>query len=374
MNNKNINNKINNLNKRLNQLQASSSNKTKKPRNSNARAPVANAAISSSKSQKSVNTHRIQQTERIGTLVANGSSDYSIVSQSVNPGTTFPWLSNQAKMYDKYKFRKLRIHFKTSGPTVNFGTVGLGFDYNPLSGDPLDSVEFSQLTTWNIQSAWKNFSMSVDVTRPLLPYFFTRTTRIGGSDLKTYDIGRLYIMFEGIPSSVTSGTILGYIEAEYDVDLIDKQPALRSAPLSTGVLSFSNLYDKSTATLSGTTIYCTLNPRAWLVNNLDLPVYSGSGSGINTSFDYQSSPATPVEPGLYNISIKTSVVNTPSTIQLVDQAGNVLLTGNTSTGEISGTVVIDSTISKIEVKKTFGSSTTCTSTKDGVTSFVMQQL
>jgi hypothetical protein len=374
MNNKNINNKINNLNKRLNQLQASSSKKSK-PRNSTARAPVANAAISSSKTQKNVNVHRVLQTERIGTLVANGSSDYSIVSQSVNPGTTFPWLANQAKMYDKYKFRKLRIHFKTSGPTVNFGTVGLGFDYNPLSGDPMDSVEFSQLTTWNIQSAWKNFTMSVDVTRPLLPYFFTRTTRIGGSDLKTYDIGRLYIMFEGIPTSVTSGTILGYIEAEYDIDLIDKQPALRSAPLSTGLLSYSNYGIKNTSTTgSATTIYCTIQPQIWTVNNLDLPVYSGNSNGISNTFNGTYSPSLPLEPGLYNIHIKTNHVQVPSSIELVDQAGNVLLTGSASTGEILGTILIDSTISSIQVKKTFSSATSTTAAGSGVQSAVIQLL
>lgn len=325
-----VNQKINTLQQQIASMKKQSAGRNSK---SQKKANVANLSSSSSGAQRKVKTHVVSQTERIGTILASGTPDYSVVSLSINPGITFPWLSTQARLYDKYKFSKLVFKFKTSGPTINFGSVGLGFDYNPLSGNPVTSEEFSQLTNWKLQSAWENFSINIDVNNTMIPYLYTRSATLGGTDLKTYDIGRLYMVCEGIPATVAAGTLLGYVEADYTVHLVNKQPDLKTNVLSNSMISVQgDRQDNGTSSTSSATIYMGTLPKNWVVNNLDL------GSHTITSYAPQTSINSAVlnnclvlEPGVYFITCRLH--SKPTDLVSVDFVDENGLTISSSSSE-----------------------------------------
>lgn len=329
----------------------------KKGNNNNKKATIANSSSSSSSSQNKVKKHLVSQTERIATVLSSGGSGFSVASTSINPGTVFPWLSTQAKLYDKYRFTKLVFNFKTSGPTINFGSVGLGFDYNPYSGDPVDSEEFSQLSVWKLNSAWENFSIAVDTNRRMLPYLFTRSISLPGTDLKTYDIGRLYMVHEGISSSVPAGTLLGYIEADYTIELVDKQPAtVKDKVITNSLLSISGDPQSNTTSNSNVLFYPSLIPESWVVNNNDYPTDTLSGVPASIA----SAKFLVLEPGVYTININFGqglIITNLTRVDIVNENGNQLFSTTNGFGDLHTIITTQQTI-KIALKLTYSSATT----------------
>lgn len=200
---KKVNNKITNIERRL--------------------SSIANVAYANGSTSKSTNramaTVRVRNRERISTVSAvNG--NFTAASLKINPGlsASFPWLSNIAKMFDKYRFESLTFHFKTFVPTSTAGSVSLAYDPNTLDPVPTTGEALTHETKWSTNSAWKSFSINIDCKR--VDFLYTRTGQPDGTvDLKTYDLGQLILATEGVPA-----LSLGYVEVDYDILLRDKQP------------------------------------------------------------------------------------------------------------------------------------------------------
>lgn len=142
-----------------------------------------------------------------------GSATFNAVNFQVNPGLAgvFPWASQLARSYDKYRFRKLKFQFRSVVPTTSQGVVMMSFDYDTLDTLPTTKFEHAQ-TTPNVES--NVFQSSELVVACDNQFRFVRQGTISNADLKTYDFGQLVIS-----SSYASAVMLGEIYVDYEVEL-----------------------------------------------------------------------------------------------------------------------------------------------------------
>lgn len=184
-------------------------------RQGNVTAPV---AINRSYQQKATNQSiRIRETERIGTIL--GSSAFGVVGNfPLNPGlpSSFPWLSATASQYEKYKVHKIIYRYKNLKGTASDGNILMAFDFDSLDAPPSSAIQMTQYTRCTDGSPWRIFEMSIVPSNAEL---YTRSGIPAGADLKTYDMGRLFVAAEGCADNSAHG----YLEVEYDIELMKKQ-------------------------------------------------------------------------------------------------------------------------------------------------------
>jgi hypothetical protein len=172
---------------------------------------------------------RIHQVERIANVEANSTTAGAFKADTyvMNPADskTFPWLSSIAKLFDKYKFHKLRFFFINNSPTSIAGNVTMAVDFDTLDSTPANGTQMSNLAKFSTFAPWKQEDLSIPVNRPgINTWLYTldnQGTIPNSTDLKTYNLGNFLISSEGIS---TTGYLVGYLCVEYDVELLDKNP------------------------------------------------------------------------------------------------------------------------------------------------------
>lgn len=210
----------------------------------------------------------VSHSEYLSTVVtgvtASGFLSYSYV---INPGKTasFPWLSNIASNFDKYKFSKLKFTFISNQPTTVAGRVGVGIDYDSTDPVPADRAEFFSLTYHSECAVWDSL-------------VFTPTS-IGGerfinshtvTDSKLIDVGQLIIMVDGV---VATNTNVGDILVDYEVELIDPQQAVYSSFKSTALAGATLAWaDAASMVLSGPIFSTPLASSTATIGKFSLPV------------------------------------------------------------------------------------------------------
>lgn len=215
------------------------------PRPSRSKKNLVSAPITQNKSssQSGRDRDRYVESERIGTVSGSVAFLVGIISQ-MNPGLSgsFPWLSGHAALYEKYKVNKLIYRYKNLKGTQTDGNILMGFDYDVLDAPPSDAIELTQLTEWVDGAPWRIFEFRVPTDGRVL---FTRTGPVAGADLKTYDMGQLFVASEACAD--TSET--GYLEVEYDISFFNKQSSKSSVAPSFTTSSFSLTGDADVSAL-----------------------------------------------------------------------------------------------------------------------------
>jgi hypothetical protein len=156
-----------------------------------------------------------------------GSVAYAISSYSVNPGqaTTFPWLNAIARCYETYVFHSLRFEYMPAVGTSVSGVVTLAVDYDAADPGPSSKVELLQMHGAVRGSPWDYTTLVCD--KPdlnKLPQHFTRKAQwvAGAGDIKTYDVGNLFVSTMGMLSAAT----VGELYVTYDIELRTPQPVI----------------------------------------------------------------------------------------------------------------------------------------------------
>lgn len=161
-------------------------------------------------------THR----ELVGNIT--GTDAFSIAASiALNPGlaATFPWLSQVARNFDQYNFRKLRAHFVPRCATSQAGGVYVAVD--PKSSDVPPTSEGIMGSYHNLveDAPWKE--MILDVAKEILHTTkkkYIRTTTLSAADITSlYDVGRLLVAVVGFGGNFAAGKL--YIE--YEVELFE---------------------------------------------------------------------------------------------------------------------------------------------------------
>jgi len=151
----------------------------------------------------------------------SGNTTFGATSCQVQPGmaATFPWLSSIAGNFEKYRIRKLSLQYVNVAATSERGRVTLAFDRDPLDADPVTKVDLFSYSGAVEGSVWSPLSLNIPVGSTSL---FTRSGTVTGTDLKTYDLGKLVV---GVSNTADTATI-GELFLSYEIELTIPQPAV----------------------------------------------------------------------------------------------------------------------------------------------------
>jgi hypothetical protein len=165
----------------------------------------------------------------------------------INPGSarTFPWLSNIAKCYESYRFKKLSFHYITRANTTREGVLYLSPDY-----DAADTVSENETVVAN-NSDTKEGSLFKNLSVFLKPEKMNRLYKAhtcmddarfdtSAQDEKTIDCAQLIIAMETDVMSVRVGKLM----VEYEVELFEPQqpfiPLAQGGAIATGLTLNAN--------------------------------------------------------------------------------------------------------------------------------------
>nr|UJQ92922.1 MAG: hypothetical protein [Narnaviridae sp.] len=247
---------------------------------------------------------RYKESERIATIA--GSTTFLVDSDiPMNPGlaSSFPWLSGHAVLYEKYKVHKLIYRYKNLKGAATNGNVIMSFDYDTLDTAPATAVEMTQSTKWIDGAPWRIFELVVPPDGRTL---FTRRSGVGGADLKTYDMGRLYVATEGCADT----SDLGYLEVEYDIELIGKQSgSTPTAGLNRSISMFTQTADQTFTTTASNLLFATAIANPLNVANA-AGVFTPEVGSYLVSFYFNSS----VAPGATSQLLVNGAATTPATL------------------------------------------------------------
>lgn len=166
-----------------------------------------------------------QRREQIG--IVNGSVGYSVTEYPINPGNTtlFPWLSQLAPLYERYKIHNLDIQFVPTGsgfaaPNVS-GRLVLAADYDVMS-PALASLQEAEGKDPNVPlQPYEEGVLRLDPAELTREPKFNRPANFypPGGDPKTYDAGKVAVCVQGTPNT----SQIGILYAVYTVELITPQ-------------------------------------------------------------------------------------------------------------------------------------------------------
>lgn len=163
--------------------------------------------------------------ELIGTVI--GANSFTISRFSINPGNaiTFPWLSRIAGLFERYQFEMLEFYFQHDVSQFNSqgsaGLVIMSVLFDAAASSPISKVQVEATHPHVICMPNQNSLCRVPVSRlhPRgVPFFVRSGTVPGGTDIKTYDCGNLFVTVQGM---VGTGEV-GELHVRGRVKLIDR--------------------------------------------------------------------------------------------------------------------------------------------------------
>lgn len=140
-------------------------------------------------------TINVRHRELIADLSATGVFETSLYAFPINPGMdrTFPWLSTISKSFEKYQIKNLSFEIVSRVGTSTFGSTYMFIDYDPTDLPPNNAHQMAQSFGAVVSPIWQTARMPVDMKRPSYNNYFVRAGTQERQDLKTYDIGILYV-------------------------------------------------------------------------------------------------------------------------------------------------------------------------------------
>jgi len=166
-----------------------------------------------------VDSCRIIHRELVASIT--GSAAFTVAQAlALNPGlaASFPWLSNEAAGWEKYKFNSLKFdYFTRTGSNVP-GSMMLAPDYDASDAQPLSEVAASAYEDCEEDAPWKDICCHLKASELMgdMKERFVRSGALAANqDIKTYDCGTLF-------ACTVDGTAVnwGKLWVEYDVTLI----------------------------------------------------------------------------------------------------------------------------------------------------------
>jgi hypothetical protein len=208
-----------------NTSQKKKNNPGKQVSNQIQKAPVAISRVNKTQVPKYIpkkdGTIRVCHREYFDDVV--GSDAFECTPYSINPGLSsiFPWLSGIANNYESYKFHKLQFEFETAASTQEGGRVLLAIDFDASDSTPLNKQALMSYKGAQSSAPWQDMRLTADQVdmKTLSQTKYVRNTVVSGTDIKTYDVGNLFVATQGCADDHE----LGEIYVSYDVELITPQ-------------------------------------------------------------------------------------------------------------------------------------------------------
>jgi hypothetical protein len=131
-----------------------------------------------------------------------GTVAFTTTQYAVQPGqgATFPWLAIEAKQWEKYEFEKLEFYLKPEvtqyTTNANSGKVILSFDADASDPPPLNKQEAEDVMPMADGMSYQTVNLNIPkfILQSHHDSFYVRPGNLpGGSDIKTYDLGNLFV-------------------------------------------------------------------------------------------------------------------------------------------------------------------------------------
>lgn len=197
----------------------------------------------------------IDHEEYIGQVSVQNQPNFNVFSGPIQPGlpTLFPWLSQQAKQWEKYRFNYLEFFFRREvsefNPAGSSGKIIMSVDFDASDAAPSSKQQMEDTNPHRDSMACENISLVVpksqmNPTASLARYIRTGSVP-GATDVKTYDVGNLHVATQGI----TVNGDIGELRVKYSVTFMI--PVLESdnrAPANNSVAEFSSSVDQALVT------------------------------------------------------------------------------------------------------------------------------
>jgi len=244
-----------------------------------------------------------------------GSTSFATTPYAVNPGQsgTFPWLSKEALLFEKYKILRLEFYYRpqvsafaTNGQT---GKVMLSFDFDASDAPPASKQQVEDTHPHSDGMPYEEVLLTIDPKDcSLQDSYFVRPGGLpGSSDIKTYDAGILAVSTIGCNSSAN----IGELRVRYAIALHD--PVLENVVSAPTNYHVSNFQSTSGETAGVTGAFKTLLLASTITNG----VGATNTSGVIT---------LPV--GNYVISGSVNTYNNGEEMSVAEM--NFLINGSTS--------------------------------------------
>lgn len=173
----------------------------------------------------------------------NGSVNFTETQFPINPGQagTFPWLSKEALLWEKYEFDKLEFEFRT---TINefaanaYGRVILGVDYDAADPPPSSRSQAEISRPVTAQAPYFNQILRLrksDMIEPLRRHYVRPGNVPGGADIKMYDIGNLNFGTDGNINASEVGELWVHYSGKFYTQILE---STTTAPNNNQVASF----------------------------------------------------------------------------------------------------------------------------------------
>jgi len=223
-----------------------------------------------------VSDERIEDFDELIATVT-GQTAFTIIQYAMNPGnsTTFPRLSKIAQLFEKYRFLKLEFYFQHDvsqyASQGQQGLVLLSALYDAASSPPSTKTQIEATKPRVICMPNQNSLLRCSKERMhprSYPLYIRAGVLPGGTDIKTYDVGNMFLTVQGM---VGAGEV-GELHVRGSVMLIDEilDSSAVNAPVNNQASQFSQ-----TAVNGGATTVASVIPLATAdVNGL---------SGVNTA-------------------------------------------------------------------------------------------
>lgn len=208
-----------------------------------------------------------------------GSVNFATTAYALNPGLSavFPWLYRQARLYESYRFDNLTVEYIPMKGSDKDGRVSLAVDFDAADAAP---ASMAQVGNYHLQASdriWNPLAVVMD--RADLDKFgvqrFVRSAAVAGTDIKTYDVGNLYVSTIGCADTSNIGSL--YLE--FDVWFMT--PQVEPDPEADEVVESFYAFKQGAASKSD-----LFSTDAAVQGNLDVSV-SGNTVTFNKAGSYQ---------------------------------------------------------------------------------------
>lgn len=165
-------------------------------------------------------------------------TDLNVKSYSAQVGLAdmFPWLSTIANTHQRYIMKKLHFVYVPVAGTTARGRVIMAFTIDPTEAAPDSMSQITQYPNYTANSVWTPTTLTVDLS-DRREELYTRSGFVDNTDIKTYDLGKLFV---GISDTDNTDSI-GQLFVDYEVELITPKPT--SCPSSSDVFNTSTSTD-----------------------------------------------------------------------------------------------------------------------------------
>lgn len=207
----------------------------------------------------------ITNCEYVRDIVASGDSSFQIAVNTLHPTsvdssqTLFPWLTNVAKLYTKYRFRQLIFEYRSMSSeyssAVGLGTIIMAPQYN-VDAPVFTTKQQMEAATHAVAFKPSNSAMCgvecamVDANVK----WYNIRNRSGIARTPMTDMGNFSVAIAGIPTTVPVNTTLGELWVHYTIELIEPVLAIAQG-LSSNMELFSVGTNSATAGIVSTSAF-----------------------------------------------------------------------------------------------------------------------